>query len=288
MKRLAIGICAVFVVLVYVYLMTDDSSVVAGAPAPNVPASPPAKAAPVAPTASSAAKPAASPTAPAGKELTLDLGGGATMKLVLLPAGKFMMGGKDQHQVTLTKPFFMGVTLVTQAQYEAIMGNNPSRFKGPTNPVETISWDDAANFCKKLSDKTRQAARLPTEAEWEYACRAGTKTAFSFGDDDSALGDYAWYADNSGGTTHPVAQKKPNPWGLYDMHGNVWEWVADWHDDYPTQAVTDPKGPGSGAFRVVRGGGYLYSPVNCRSANRGHYAPVDREMMCGFRVAAGN
>jgi formylglycine-generating enzyme required for sulfatase activity len=258
-------------------------------PTPKAPVPPKAKAPATpsaAPTASSAVTPTASPATQPGKELMLDLGGGKTMKLVLIPAGKFMMGGKEQHQVTLTKPYFMGTTLVTQAQYEAIMGNNPSRFKGPTNPVETISWDDAADFCKKLSAKTHQAVRLPTEAEWEYACRAGTKTAFSFGDDETVLGDYAWYADNSGGTTHPVAQKKPNPWGLYDMHGNVWEWCSDWHDDYPTQAVTDPQGPGSGAFRIVRGGGYLYNPVNCRSANRGHYAPVDRGIVCGLRVVA--
>ena len=152
------------------------------ATAPKAPAGPTATAAPTASAPATKAAPAS------GKELTLDLGGGNTMKLVLIPAGKFMMGEKEQHEVTLTKPFYMGVTLVTQAQYEAIMGNNPSKFKGPTNPVETIVWDDAAEFCKKLSAKTRQAVRLPTEAEWEYACRAGTKTAFSFGDNEADSG----------------------------------------------------------------------------------------------------
>jgi formylglycine-generating enzyme required for sulfatase activity len=264
-------------------------------PAPKAPAAPAAKATPApstartTPTASSAAtssvKAAASPATPSAQELTLDLGNGASMKLVLIRPGKFMMGGKEQHEVTLTKPYYLGVTLVTQAQYEAVMGQNPSRFKGPMHPVETIGWDDAADFCRKLSAKTRQTVRLPTEAEWEYACRAGTKTAFSFGDSDADLDDYGWYAGNSSGTTHPVAQKKPNPWGLYDMHGNVWEWCADWHDDYPKQAVTDPQGPGSAPYRIVRGGGYNYGPVNCRSANRGYYAPVDRDIVCGFRVA---
>jgi formylglycine-generating enzyme required for sulfatase activity len=285
-RTAAAGLLAVLITGVWIQpAMTAES------PAPAAPAAVPAKVAPkVAPKAPTAAAPTASapakaaPATASGKELTLDLGGGATMKLALINPGKFMMGGKEQHEVTLTKPFYMGTTLVTQAQYEAIMGNNPSKFNGPTNPVESISWDDADNFCKKLSAKTRQAVRLPTEAEWEYACRAGTKTAFSFGDEDSGLDDYGWYAANSGGTTHPVAQKKPNPWGLYDMHGNVWEWCSDLHDDYTTKAVTDPQGAGSGPYRIVRGGGYLYNPVNCRSANRGYYAPVDRDIRCGFRV----
>jgi formylglycine-generating enzyme required for sulfatase activity len=280
MKRLASGICVLCCMLAMACVALDGGSLAGKAAAPKGPASP---AATSAPKASSPATPAASP---AGKELTLDLGGSATMKLILINPGKFMMGGKGQHEVTLTKPFYLGATLVTQAQYEAIMGNNPSRFKGPTNPVETVLWDDASNFCKKLSAKTRQNVHLPSEAEWEYACRAGTKTLFSFGDDESQLGDYGWYLGNSGGTTHPVAQKKPNPWGLYDMHGNVWEWCADVHGDYPTQPVTDPQGAGSGPYRIVRGGCYLYGPVQCRSANRGFYAPVDRDIVCGLRVAA--
>jgi formylglycine-generating enzyme required for sulfatase activity len=149
----------------------------------------PAAAAPVSPaaTAPTAPRPApAAPTTAAPAELTLDLGGGA-MKMVLIRPGKFMMGGgMFQREVTLSKPFYMGAYEVTQAQYEAVMGTNPSRYKGPTNPVETVSWDDAAEFCKKLSSKTSRAVRLPTEAEWEYTCRAGTQTAFSFGDDPAA------------------------------------------------------------------------------------------------------
>jgi formylglycine-generating enzyme required for sulfatase activity len=226
------------------------------APAPGSPAPP-------APAAAQSAPAAPTPTPPA--ELTLDLGGGVTMKMVLIRPGKFMMGeGTEpphgpQHEVTLSKPFYMGVTEVTQAQYEAVMGTNPSAFKGATNPVETVSWNDATEFCKRLSEKTRQAVRLPTEAEWEYACRAGTQTAFSFGDSDAALDDYAWWAKNSGGTTHPVGQKKPNAWGLYDMHGNVYEWCADWYGDYPQGSVTDPSGSATGAYgaRVLRGGSWL-------------------------------
>jgi formylglycine-generating enzyme required for sulfatase activity len=178
----------------------------------------------------------------------------------------------------------MGVTEVTQAQYEAVMGTNPSKFKGATNPVDTVSWNDATEFCKKLSEKTRQAVRLPTEAEWEYACRAGTATTFSFGDADSALGDYAWYSANSGSTTHPVGQKKPNAWGLYDMHGNVWEWCADWYGDYPKVAATEPQGPASGTSRVLRGGFWASAPTRCRSANRDGIAPGHRLPNCGFRV----
>jgi len=220
------------------------------------------------------------------KELTLDLGGGITMKLVLIPSGKFVMGeGKDRPEVIISKPFYMGVTEVTQAQYEAVMGTNPSHFKGATNPVEQVSWNDATEFCKKLSEKTRQTVRLPTDAEWEYTCRAGTTTRFSFGDDDSALGDYAWYKANSGGTTHPVGQKKPNAWGLYDMEGNVVEWCADRYGDYPKGAVTDPHGSDTGPCRVLRGGGWDEIPNNCRSAFQSGDTPDDRSLYVGFRVA---
>ena len=232
---------------------------------------------------------AAAPTTAAPAELTLDLGGGVTMKLVLIRPGKFMMGdGKDHHEVTISKPFYMGVTEVTQAQYEAVMGTNPSHFKGATNPVEMVFWNDAAEFCKKLSQKTRQTCRLPTEAEWEYACRADTQTAFSFGEDPSALGDYAWWGRNSAKTTHPVGQKKPNAWGLYDMHGNVWEWCADWHGAYPKDPVTDPSGPATGRYRLLRGGSWSYVDADCfRCGFRLYYdlAPWLRNFNYGFRCA---
>ena len=235
------------------------------------------------------------PTAGAPAELMLDLGGGVAMKMVLIRPGKFMMGeGIDRHEVTISKPFYMGATEVTQAQYEAVMGKNPSKFKGATNPVEMVSWDYATDFCKKLSEKTRQVVRLPTEAEWEYACRAGTQTAYSFGDDPSALGDYAWWGRNSGKTTHPVGQKKPNAWGLYDMHGNVWEWCADWWGEYPKGPVTDPSGPstdpsgpatGDSGDRVMRGGSW-YDNVAGRFRGGGRcFDPACGFDFIGFRCA---
>ena len=236
------------------------------------------------PTAGTQLAPAA-PTAAAPAELTLNLGG-VTARMVLIPAGNFMMGeGEDRHAVTISKPFYLGVTEVTQAQYEAVMGANPSEYKGATTPVECVSWDDAAEFCRKLSEKTGQTVRLPTEAEWEYACRAGTQTEFSFGADPSALGDYAWHGGNSGYYPHPVGRKKPNAWGLYDMHGNVHEWCADWYGEYPKGPVTDPTGPASGTVRVLRGGSWGYDkPINFQCANRQVSAPTDRFRRNGFRV----
>ncbi len=195
------------------------------------------------------------------KEITNSIG----MKLVLIPKGTFQMGspieeaGADNdehlHQVTISKDYYLGVTEVTQGQYKKVMGVNPSRFQrlafasdSSMYPVESVSWEDAVEFCKRLSElpeenKAGRVYRLPTEAEWEYACRAGSKTAFYFGDDLELIGAYAWHAANSGGRTHPVGEKKPNAWGLHDMHGNVWEYCSDWFDDYPEGAVTDPVGP---------------------------------------------
>jgi formylglycine-generating enzyme required for sulfatase activity len=227
--------------------------------------------------------------------LTLDLGNAVKMKLVLIRPGKFMMGSPDseegrradegpQHEVIITKPFYMGVTEVTQAQYEAVMGPNRSNFKGPTNPAEDVYWAEAVEFCRRLSEKTRRTVRLPTEAEWEYACHAGSKMRFSFGDSESTLGDYAWYRSNSGGKPNPVGQKKPNAWGLYDMHGNVWEWCQDFHGGYAAGAVTDPAGPGSGTYRVLRGGSWLSVPTICRSAGRQGSPPGGRVISYGFRV----
>jgi len=230
------------------------------------------------------------------KALTLDLGSSQSLKLVVIRPGKFTMGSPDgekerandegpQREVTITKPFYMGATEVTQAQYEALMGKNPSNFKGPQNPAENVSWNDAVEFCRKLSEKTGKKVRLPTEAEWEYACRAGTKTRFGFGDDDTDLRDYAWYQANSESKTHPVGQKKPNAWGLYDMHGNVCEWCSDYHaDSYANAKNEDPQGPGSGSHRVLRGGSWLNLPQNCRSAYRGRDDPDYRHSNYGFRV----
>jgi len=212
------------------------------------------------------------------------------MKLKLLPSGTFTMGeGGGTHKVTLTKPFELGVYEVTQEQYEQVMGSKPSTFKGPQNPVEQVSWDDAVEFCRKLSELAEEKSagyvyRLPTEAEWEYACRAGTTTAYSFGDSESELGAYAWYKKNSGGTTHPVGGKKPNGWGLYDMHGNVYEWCQDWYGSYPSGSVTDPTGAASGSDRVFRGGSWFSFSVNYRSAFRYGHTPDNRHFNHGFRV----
>ena len=222
--------------------------------------------------------------------------------------------GADAHQVTLTQGFELGVYEVTQEQYEQVMGTNPSQFKGPQNPVEQVSWDEAVEFCRKLSalPAEKQAGyvyRLPTEAEWEYACRAGTTTEYSSGDSDSELGDYAWYGNNSGDQqidalniwntdednyidrlsenncrTHPVGGKKPNGWGLYDMHGNVYEWCQDWYGSYPSGSVTDPTGAASGSLRVLRGGSWFNYSDYCRSAYRSGNTPDYRYINLGFRV----
>ncbi|MGI9445090.1 MAG: formylglycine-generating enzyme family protein [Rubripirellula sp.] len=213
------------------------------------------------------------------------------MKFKLIPAGTFTMGeGKEAHEVTLTKSFKMGVHEVTQAEYEQVMGVNPSKFKGANNPVEMVTWEDAVEFCRRLSELTAEKAagnvyRLPTEAEWEYVCRAGTTTKFSFGDDESEFGEYAWHRGNSNYKTHPVGGKKPNAWGLYDMHGNVWEWCQDWYGDYPSGTVTDPTGAAQGSIRVLRGGSRYITAEFCRSAYRGGGLPSIRDSSHGFRVS---
>jgi formylglycine-generating enzyme required for sulfatase activity len=226
--------------------------------------------------------------APAGKELTVDLGGGVTMQFVLIAPGEFMMGSPDsdsdadadekpQHRVRITQPFYVGKHEVTQAQWQAVMGNNLSYFTGDRQrPVEQVSWEDAVGFCARLSQKEGKTYRLPTEAEWEYACRAGSTTKWCFGDSESQLGDYAWYGLHSGSSTHPVGGKKQNAWGLYDMHGNVWEWCADCSDGnyYGSSPLNDPKGPSSGAYRALRGGAWQISAGDSRSANRAAYLPV--------------
>jgi formylglycine-generating enzyme required for sulfatase activity/serine/threonine protein kinase len=217
------------------------------------------------------------------------------IELKLLPAGVFAMGrvgGGDEtsHQVKLTTPFFLGVYEVTNAQWKRVMGSVPSSWKDGDQPVENVSWEEAVEFCGKLSAlpeerKAGRVYRLPTEAEWEYACRAGTTTQYSFGDDETRLGDYGWFDGNSGSKTHAVGQKKPNAWGLYDMHGNVWEWCSDWYEAYSDRAVTNPQGPSSGSARVSRGGGWNYTSTNVRSAHRDGNVPSSRYGSLGFRLA---
>ncbi|MFN9315494.1 MAG: SUMF1/EgtB/PvdO family nonheme iron enzyme, partial [Microcystis sp.] len=239
---------------------------------------------------------------PLAPPFTENLPNGVTLEMVGLPAGQFLMGSPDsdpdardnekpQHQVKVNS-FAIGKYPVTQAQYQAVMGTNPSRFQNnPQNPVEDVSWNDAQAFCQKLSQITGKTYRLPTEAEWEYACRAGTTTRFYFGDDANQLGDYAWYKGNSQQTTHPVGQKKPNAWGLYDMSGNVWEWCEDnWHDNYigaPRDGSAWIKN-GNDNRSPLRGGSWGSNPYNCRSAIRNNLARRGNgDDYDGFRVVCG-
>ncbi|MCA2700147.1 MAG: SUMF1/EgtB/PvdO family nonheme iron enzyme [Microcystis sp. M179S2] len=232
---------------------------------------------------------------------TENLPNGVTLEMVGLLAGQFLMGSPDsdpdardnekpQHQVKVNS-FAIGKYPVTQAQYEAVMGTNPSYFKNnPQNPVEKVNWNDAQAFCRKLSQITGKTYRLPTEAEWEYACRAGTTTRFYFGDNANQLGDYAWYDGNSQAKTHPVGQKKPNAWGLYDMSGNVWEWCEDnWHDNYigaPTDGSAWLKN-GNDNRSPLRGGSWGSYPSLCRSAYRDDGLRRDHYGSDGFRVVCG-
>jgi formylglycine-generating enzyme required for sulfatase activity len=237
------------------------------------------------------------------KEITNRIG----MKLVLVPKGTFVMGSPEseqgrnedetQHEVTISKDYYLGVYEITQAQYEKVMGKNPSLFQGAIVgnenadlPVDNVSWDDVVEFCKKLSDlpeekKAGRMYRLPTEAEWEYACRAGSKTAYSFDDEEGLLPEYGWFSRNSSRRTHTVGLLEPNAWGLHDMHGNVWEWCSDWYEEYPKGAVSDPTGPKEGSDRVIRGGSWDYEAAHCRSANRNGRDPSFRFDYYGFRVA---
>ena len=228
-----------------------------------------------------------------GQKFTNGLG----MEFVYISPGTFLMGSpsteflrysnEKQHRVTLTKGFYLQTTEVTQEQWRTVMGYNPALFKkcGDNCPVELVSWNEIQKFVKKLNrrEKTRKY-RLPTEAEWEYACRAGSTTRFSYGNDDEKLGEYAWYYDNSGRRSHPVGQEKPNPWGLYDMHGNVLEWCLDWYGLYPAGAVTDPVGLSDGVARSFRGGSWYVTPKIARSAFRYGYPTSIRAIYLGFRL----
>jgi formylglycine-generating enzyme required for sulfatase activity len=240
------------------------------------------------------------------------------MKLLLIPKGTFQMGSppgeqgaldeEHQHEVTLTRDYYLGAFEVTQAQYMKIMEENPSRnskvevkrhpqagqifveLDRPDYPVDQVSWQSAGEFCDRLSNLPEEIQagrqyRLPTEAEWEYACRAGSKSTYSFEESSESLFDYAWFSGNSNDQTHPVGQKKPNAWGLYDMHGNVWEWCSDLYGDYPKGAVSDPTGPTKGLNYVFRGGGYNYEAAKCRSAFRIGISSRFSVPNGGFRVA---
>lgn len=229
------------------------------------------------------------------------------MKLVLIPAGEFTLGsGKDfndkpQRSVAIAKPFFLSACEVTQRQFREIMGSNPSwlAYHGDSLPVECVSWFDAVEFCRRLGEKEGKHYRLPTEAEWEYACKAGNNWMTAAGPQEpTGVCDYAWTPDNTGTETHPVGAKKPNPWGLYDMLGNVYEWCSDWYDDiaYRTVAPVAPQGPAECSNtldqggRVARGGSSLGGGMNCLRTNRcsstarNSWTPYARHRGLGFRV----
>jgi formylglycine-generating enzyme required for sulfatase activity len=211
--------------------------------------------------------------------------------MVRIPAGIFIRLG---HPVTISRDFWLSKFEVTQGEYEAIMGTNPSHFTGdPNRPVERVSYFKAVAYCAALTSRERQAGRLPagyeyrlpTEAEWEYACRAGTTNWFSFDEAVAEADLYAWTAENSGENPQPVGLKQPNPWGLHDMHGNVWEWCLDWFGAYPKAPVTDPTGPPQGEYKVFRGGSWYHDVEFARSANRFMMSPSNGIHFVGFRVA---
>lgn len=244
-----------------------------------------------------------------GEVVIIDFGLGVTMELVWIPAGEFNMGGDDGyvnekpvHPVKITKGYWMGRFEVTQAQWELIMNSQPSYFAGEKRPVEQVSWHDCQKFIELLNGMVDGGGfRLPTEAEWEYACRAGTTNHFSFGVQDDELYRFGNYCDVSNTDNLPwwdqnrndgndgsavVGSFKPNPWGLFDMHGNVWEWCQDWFGEsyYTESMLENPKGPATGLMRALRGGSWYYKADLCRSSVRSSCIPVMRSCNIGFRV----
>ncbi len=249
---------------------------------------------------------------PTGTRFYRTVLGPAPADMVFIPSGTFRMGSPTDEvdrldnegpltTVTISRGFFIGKHEVTQAEYAAVTGSNPSTFTSdPSLPVENVDWHEATNYCALLTAREQAAGRiatycvyrLPTEAEWEYACRAGTTTRFSFGDDPgyASLSSYAWFDSNSAGSTHPAGLKSANPRGLHDMHGNVWEWCLDWWSgSLPGGTVADPQGPPTGSYRVFRGGSWFSGARSCRSASRGSFSPNSSGFSIGFRVvlAAG-
>ena len=228
-----------------------------------------------------------------GSEMSISLPGGAEMEMIWCAPGDFAMGSPDteqgrlddetRHRVSIRRGFWLGKYEVTQRQWESVMRSNPSRFKDPNRPVETVSWHDCAMFIRRVNAALPgMSVRLPTEAEWEYACRAGSDNPVS---GSGKIGDMAWYDMNSDSHTHEVGQNKPNAWGFYDMHGNVLEWCSDWFSVPPAVDVVDPKGPPIGSFKVLRGGCWFFYDKDCRSAYRLRREPSLRNCIFGFRLA---
>jgi formylglycine-generating enzyme required for sulfatase activity len=213
--------------------------------------------------------------------------------MVFIKAGTFL---RIKHPVTLTRDYWLGKYEVTQAEYTGLMGKNPSYFADDLQrPVEKLSWFEALGYCVELTKRERAAGRLsadfeyrlPSEAEWEYACRAGSTNLFSFGDTTTEADQYAWTMENSSERSHPVGQKRPNAWGLHDMHGNVWEWCSDWFAPYPGTALTNPAGPARSEFKVFRGGGWNQAIEFARTRNRFMMSPTNGIHFVGFRLALG-
>ena len=237
-----------------------------------------------------------------GETKTLTLPGGVTMEMIYVAPGSFMMGSpaseegrfddETQHRVTLTKGYWLGKYEVTQRQWQSVMGSNPSNFKGDNLPVEKVSWDDCQMFIARVNNQLNCGARLPTEAEWEYACRAGMTMAYFWGsslngDRANCNGNYPCGTTVKGPyreRTMPVGSYAANAWGFCDMHGNVGEWCNDWYEAYPAGSVTDPMGPASGDSRVLRGGGWNDDACLCRSADRFRFRPGGRVRFLGFRL----
>ena len=231
-----------------------------------------------------------------GDTLTLTIGDDVPLSFCWIPSGSFLLGSPSteegheeiespQHRVVIARGFHMSCTPVTRAQWEAVMGLPPAMPPRASHPAMEVSWEDAQRFLAGLSQVlARGSVRLPTEAEWEYACRAGSSGRYAGGDSEADLDRVGWYAANSGGATHPVGEKAPNAWGLHDMHGNVFEWCQDWDGSYAPGEQTDPPGPPSGDKRILRGGCFTCPPPYCRSANRYSASPDRRSSNFGFRV----
>lgn len=269
--------------------------------------SPPESTAAKAPAPSATVAPSNSAPAPAAVAVASPAPAVATASdAVRVAGGKFLMGDKDEvdappHEVTV-RSFLMDRNLVTQEQYEKAMGDNPSRWKGDKNPVEQVRWSDAVRYCNKRSELAglqpcydlttwkcnfdATGYRLPTEAEWEYACRAGSTTAYFFGDSPAKLGNYAWFDRNAGGRPHPVGQKQPNAWGLFDMAGNVWQWCNDFYavEYYGKSPKDDPRGPDTGDKKVVRGGAWRFGAETCRSGYRYNESPGYADVCFGYDI----
>ena len=228
--------------------------------------------------------------------ITIPVKDGICIEMVKVEAGTFMMGAtsemknpnsneKPVHQVTLTNDYYMGKYEVTQALWQAVMGSNPSEYKGDNLPVETVSWNDCQKFISKLNSLTGRMFRLPTEAEWEYAARGGKESRGYQYSGSSNISDVAWYDENSGSKTHPVGTKQANELGIYDMTGNVWEWCSDWYSSYSSSSQTNPTGSDSGSARVSRGGGWNCNASYCRLSVRFYYTPDFRLDILGLRLA---